>query len=84
MARMKRLQFMIEPELDGALEAAALRQRVSKGELIRRAIRAGIESFPPLEDDPLWGMVGADEGPGLRPGETIDDAVYGERAHDRP
>ena len=82
MARMKRLQFMIEPELDGALEAAALRERVSKGEIIRRAIRSQVKLLPPLEEDPIWGMFGAYDGPGLRPGETIDDAIYGKKAGD--
>ena len=82
MARMKRLQFMIEPELDSELEFAALRDRVSKGEFIRRAIRAQIPPLPPLEEDPLWGIFGAYDGEGLRPGETIDDAIYGRKAGD--
>ena len=76
MARMKRLQFMIEPELDVALEQAALREGVSKAALLRRLVRLNTVPFPPLEEDPLWQMVGAYDG-GLLPGETVDDVVYG-------
>lgn len=82
MARMKRLQFMIEPELDGALEGAALRARVSKGEFIRRAIRAQIDPLPPLEEDPLFEMFGAFDAEPLPPGVTLDDVIYGKQAGD--
>ena len=76
MARMKRLQFMIEPELDVALELAALREGVSKAALLRRLVRLNTVPFPPLEEDPLWQMVGSCDG-GLLPGETVDDVLYG-------
>lgn len=33
-----RLQVLISPELDAQLDKAALRQRVSKGEWVRRAL----------------------------------------------
>ncbi len=83
MARMKRLQFMIEPELDEALEAAALRERVSKAALIRRWIGEHLPPLPPLEEDPLWEMVGAFEAEPLPPGVTLDDVIYGKKAGDR-
>ena len=76
MARMKRLQFMLEPELDVALEQAALREGVSKAALLRRWVRLNVVPLPPLEEDPLWGMLGAYEG---EPGE-IDEVVYGRKA----
>ncbi len=70
------MQFMIEPELDVALEQAALREGVSKAALLRRLVRQNTVSFPALEEDPLWQMVGSCDG-GLLPGETVDDVLYG-------
>ena len=76
MARMKRLQFMIEPELDAALEQAAAREGGAKATLLRRWIRQNVVAFPPIEEDPLWQMIGSCDG-GLLPGETVDDVIYG-------
>jgi hypothetical protein len=69
---MKRLQVLIEEDLDAALERAARSERVSKGALIRRFVRERLDALPPLEADPLWGMVGADDYEPAR----IDDVVY--------
>ncbi len=70
---MKRLQFMIDEELDTALEREALREGVSKAALIRRFIGEHLRPLPPLASDPLWGIVRAYDG---EPGD-IDDIVYG-------
>ncbi len=69
---MKRLQIMIDEDLNEALERQALRERVSKAALIRRYVRDRLEPLPPLESDPLWRMVGTDD---FKP-EAIDDVVY--------
>ena len=75
MARMKRLQISIEPELDAALGRAAHEAGVSKAALVRRFVADELRPLPPVEDDPLWAFVGADEG---APGdsESVDDVVY--------
>ena len=69
---MKRLQIMIDEDLDEALERRALREKVSKAALIRQYVRERLEPLPPLESDPLWRMVGTDD---FEP-EAIDDVVY--------
>lgn len=71
---MKRLQIMIEEELDAELERTARAQKTSKAALIRTFVRERLNPLPPLEADPLWQMVGADD---YEPGdESIDDVVY--------
>jgi hypothetical protein len=70
---MKRLQIMIEPELDEALAREAAREGVSKAALIRLFVRRQLKPSPPIEEDPLWEMVGADAH--AEPG-NVDDVVY--------
>jgi Ribbon-helix-helix protein, copG family len=73
---MKRLQIMIEEELDAALERQAIREGTSKAALIRRYVAMQLQPAPPIEDDPVWGMVGLVKG---NPDDSasIDDVVYG-------
>ncbi len=73
---MKRLQIMIEPELDKALEREARRDKISKSELIRRCVRDKIKPTPRIQDDPIWGLVGLYEGD-PDDSASIDDVVYG-------
>ncbi|MBA2536745.1 MAG: CopG family transcriptional regulator [Actinobacteria bacterium] len=73
---MKRLQIMIEEELDEALAVQAAKERTSKAELIRRAVRRDIKPLPPIEEDPLWELVGFVEG-GPNDSQLIDEVVYG-------
>ena len=47
-----RLQVLIPEELDARLRKAARRSGVSKGEWVRRAIHAALES-PAKSDDPV-------------------------------
>jgi hypothetical protein len=84
MARMKRLQISLEYELDEELGRVARRNGVSKAEVVRRCLKNEIEPRPSLKDDPLFQMFGTltEAGKGLRPGESIDDAVYGRKARD--
>ena len=71
---MKRLQIMIEEELDEALEQQARKERVSKAALIRRYVREHLRPLPPIEDDPLWELIAMDDGP--LDYTSVDDVVY--------
>ena len=73
---VKRLQIMIEEELDAALARRAAEEGVSKAALIRRYVGERLRPLPPLEDDPLWEIVGMDEG---RADDSIsvNEVVYG-------
>jgi hypothetical protein len=75
MARMKRLQISIEPELDAVLGRAAREAGVSKAALVRRLVADELRPLPPVEDDPLWAFVGADDG-AAGDSESVDDVVY--------
>ncbi len=69
---MKRLQIMIEEDLDEALGAQALREGTSKAALIRRHVRHALVPLPPLDEEPLWKTAGADS---FEPAD-IDEVVY--------
>ena len=73
---MKRLQIMIDEDLDAALERQARRESVSKAALIRRYVRERLTPLPPLEEDPLWQLVGMADGE-PHDSATVDDVVYG-------
>lgn len=66
---------MIEEELDEALGRQARKEGASKAALIRRYVRANVKSLPPLEEDPLWELVGFVKG---NPDDSasVDDVVY--------
>ena len=76
MARMKRLQISIEPELDAAVERRAEEDGLSKAEVIRRCVREEIRPLPPIEEDPLFKMFGTVSS---NPDDTrtIDEVIYG-------
>ena len=69
---MKRLQIMIEEDLDAALERQAAREKCSKAALIRRYVRDRVRPLPPASADPLLRMIGAD----AFPPAPVDDVVY--------
>lgn len=74
MPGVKRLQIMIDEDLDQILERMALEESTSKAALIRRFVRERVAPLPPIREDPLWEIVGADDyDPGT---ESIDDVVY--------
>jgi hypothetical protein len=75
MSSVKRLQIMIEEDLDAALGRRAREEGVSKAALIRRYVRMAVAPVPPLEEDPLWSMVGADVE--AEPATDIDEVLYG-------
>jgi Ribbon-helix-helix protein, copG family len=71
---VKRLQIMIDEDLDQILERMALDEGTSKAALIRRFVRERVAPLPPIQEDSLWEIVGADDyDPGT---ESIDDIVY--------
>ncbi|MCL4414031.1 MAG: ribbon-helix-helix domain-containing protein [Actinobacteria bacterium] len=70
---MKRLQIMIDDDIEEALDRRSAEENVSKAALIRRFVRLALEPLPPLEADPLASMIGADD---FEAG-SVDDVVYG-------
>lgn len=71
---MKRLQIMIDEDLDDALERRAAEQGTSKAALIRKFVREQLEPLPPLESDPLFALLGTSD---AEPADDIDDVIYG-------
>jgi hypothetical protein len=69
---MKRLQIMIEEEIDEALGRLASTERVSKGALVRRYVRQGLGPLPRSGPDPIVAMSGVES---FDPA-PIDDVVY--------
>ncbi len=69
---MKRLQIMIDEDLDVALDRRARDEGVSKAALIRRFVRQSIQPLPALERDPLSEMIGVDD---VAPA-PVDHVVY--------
>jgi len=72
--QMKRLQILIDEELDAALERQASEEGTSKAALIRRYVGERLRPLPPLESDPIWEIVGMVEG---APVDDIDEYLYG-------
>jgi hypothetical protein len=75
---MRRLQIMIDEDLDDALGRQARLEKTSKAALIRRFVRDRVTQLPPIEDDPLWELVGIAED--AEPVEDIDDYLYGPKS----
>jgi Ribbon-helix-helix protein, copG family len=74
---MKRLQIMIEEDLDEALERQARKEGTSKAALIRRYVAERLKPLPPIEEDPLWQLVGSSD---ADPVSDIDEYLYGRSA----
>lgn len=68
---VKRLQIMIEEDLDEALALEARKQGTSKAALIRQYVRSHLGESDP-DDDPIKQMAGVDD---YEPA-PIDDVVY--------
>ena len=79
MNAVKRLQIMIEKDLDDLLGRQARAEGCSKAALVRRYVRERLHI--PHIDDPLRGMAGAYDG---LPADDIDEVVYGGHYRDRP
>ena len=76
MRNVKRLQIMIEEELDAELGIQAAREGVSKAALIRRYVGERLRPLPPLEQDPLSELVGMIKGGSQDDSSRIDEVVY--------
>jgi hypothetical protein len=74
--RVKRLQIMIEEDLDTALGRQAAEEGVSKAALIRRYVGERLRPLPPLEEDPLWEIVGMIKSGSPNDSSRIDEVVY--------
>jgi Ribbon-helix-helix protein, copG family len=78
LARMKRLQISIEPELDAAVARRADEEGLSKAEVIRRCVRSEIRPLPSLEEDPLYKMfLSPIKGGDPNSSMTVNEVVYG-------
>jgi hypothetical protein len=75
---VKRLQIMIEEEWASALGRQAADEGTSKAALIRRYVRERLRPLPPLEEDPLWEIVGI--AGDAEPVGDIDEFLYGPAA----
>lgn len=69
---MKRLQIMIDEDLNAELDRLSSETGKSKAALIREMLREQLRPLPPLEADPLFRMAGVDD---YEPA-SIDDVVY--------
>lgn len=69
---VKRLQILIDEDLDAALERMAREEKTSKAALIRKFVRDRIRPLPPLSADPISRMSGVDS---FDP-EPVDEIVY--------
>jgi len=72
MARMRRIQIVIDPELDDRLEQEAAGRGISKSALVREAVERELSG--PF-DNGLWKLVAMF--PDAEPVESIDDLLYG-------
>ncbi len=73
---MKRLQILIDEDLDAELERTAEREGRSKGSLVREYVRKQLKPLPPIEQDPIWELAGR-WSIGQNSSQEIDDIVYG-------
>jgi hypothetical protein len=78
MAHVKRLQIMIEEDLDAALGRQAEAEGVSKAALIRRYVGERLRAPSAIEDDPLWAIVGMIKGGSPDDSMRVNEVVYGD------
>ena len=71
MARMRRIQVLLEPELDDRLEREAAERGVSKSALVRECV--SVELSRPIVGNGLLSLVGLGEG-----GEPDDSVKHDE------
>jgi len=72
MARMRRIQVVIDPELDDWLEQEAAARGLSKSALVRECVR---EHASKPFDNGLWRLIGF--AGDAEPIENIDEFLYG-------
>ncbi len=69
---VKRMQILLDEDLDAALERRARKEGRSKASLIRQYLGERVKPLPPLSADPITRMIGADD---YEPA-SIDEVVY--------
>ena len=74
-ALVRRLQIMIDEDLDEALARQARDEGTSKAALIRQYVRERVKPVPPIQEDALWSSRHG-EGP-PDDSRNVDDVVYG-------
>ena len=72
---MKRLQILIDEDLDADLEREASRTGRSKGALVRDALRRQLPPPAAVQRDAIFDLAGAASFDPVPP-EEIDDVVY--------
>ena len=72
---LRRVQLMLDDDLDRRLENRARIRGISKSELVRRILRQEFPPLPPLHEDPLWKWA-TEELLDIEPAHH-DDVVYG-------
>ena len=72
---VKRLQILMDEDLDSELERVAAATGRSKSALIREFVRQHLAPLPPLERDPLFKLAGKAS---FEPA-PVDEVVYGAR-----
>ena len=77
MARMKRLQISIEPELDAEVQRCADEEGLSKAEVIRRCVQNELRALPPIEEDPFFKLSRSPGGSDPSDTRSVDEVVYG-------
>lgn len=78
MAAVKRLQIMIEEDLDAELGLQAAREGVSKAALVRRYVRENLGQPDDRKKGSIWDIVGMAESG--RPDDSlrVNEVVYGD------
>ena len=75
MARMRRIQVVIDPELDDRLEREAAARGMSKSALVRECVQRGLVSEP--ENGLRWIGELSREFADVEPVDDIDEYLYG-------
>mgnify|MGYP003435731272 CR=1 FL=1 len=76
MARMRRINIVIDPELDDRLEREAAARNTSKSALVRECVERGLPRQ--VEDNGLLGLLElSKEFAHVEPVDDIDEYLYG-------
>ena len=76
MARMRRIQVVIDPELDDRLAEEAAARHTSKSALIRELVERGLPAEP-VDNGLLALLELSKEFPDVEPVDDIDEFLYG-------